>query len=81
MVLCQSFHPRIGTIKIGIPIYDATKWDEFQFPFRNTGNPATIVIIVDPTNPNQAVNGWKGAFQGIVSRETPCAFIAAWNRM
>lgn len=71
----------MGTMKMGMPIYDETKSEVDQFPARKTENPATKTMIVDPMKPNQAANGWKGAFQGKVSRLTPCTFIALWKRM
>lgn len=77
LVLCHNFQPKIGTMKSGIPIYDATKSDAFQLPLRNTGKPATSVMMVDPMKPTHAAYGWNGPFQGKESRGTPCAFIAA----
>ena len=62
-------------------MYDAIKLDVFQLPFKKTGKPATRVIMVAPMKPTQAAYGWKGPFQGSESRDTPCAFIAAWKRM
>ena len=77
----KTFQRIIGTMKIGMPTYEAKKFDVDQLPLRKTGKPATRVMMVDPTKPTHAVYGWKGDFQGIVSRLTPCAFIAAWKRM
>lgn len=80
-VLCTNFQMMMGTTKIGMPIYEAMKSPVLQLPFKKTGNPVMNVIIVAPTNPYHALKGWNGLFQGRVSRLTPCAFIAAWNRM
>ena len=44
----------MGTMKMGIPMYDATKFDVFQLPFKNTGKPATKVIIIEPMKPTHA---------------------------
>lgn len=77
LVRCQIFQAIIGTMKIGIPTYEATKSDELQLPLRKTGKPAISVMIVEPIKPTHAAYGWKGAFHGRLSRETPCAFIAA----
>lgn len=52
--LFHSFQPMIGTMKIGMPIYDAMKSDVFQLPSRNTGNPVINVIMVDPIKPTHA---------------------------
>jgi hypothetical protein len=71
----------MGTIKMGMPTYDAIKSAVLQLPFRNTGNPQTRVMMVAPMNPYHAVNGWNGLFHGKVSRLTFWAFMAAWNRM
>ena len=71
----------IGTMKSGIPIYEAMKSPVLQFPFRKTGKPVIKVMMVDPMKPYHAVKGWKGLFQGKLSRLSPCAFIAAWKRM
>lgn len=68
-------------MKIGMPMYEATKSDVLQLPLRKTGKPAISVMMVDPMKPTHAAYGWRGAFQGSVSLETPCAFIAAWKRM
>ena len=76
-VLCHSFQTMIGTMKSGIPIYEAMKSPVFQFPFKNTGNPVIKVMIVDPMNPYHAVKGWNGLFQGKLARLCPCAFMAA----
>jgi hypothetical protein len=67
----------IGIMKIGIPIYEATKSEVFQLPLRKTGNPATSVMMVDPMNPTHAAYGCRGPFHGSVSRWTPCALSAA----
>lgn len=67
----RTFHMMIGTMKIGIPIYDATKLEEFQFPFKNTEKPVMSVMSDVPTNPYQAVKGCRGDFHGKVSRLTP----------
>lgn len=78
-VLYTNFHTMIGMMNSGIPMYEAMKSPVLQFPFKKTGKPVMSVIIVDPINPYQAENGWKGLFHGRLSRLTPCAFIAAWN--
>lgn len=44
----------IGTMKMGMPMYDATKSDDDQLPFKKTGNPATRTMMVEPMNPTQA---------------------------
>ena len=54
LVRLMSFHKIIGTMKMGMPMYDATKSDEDQLPFKKTGNPATKVMMVEPINPTQA---------------------------
>lgn len=69
-VFFTSFQIMIGMMKMGMPMYDAMKSAVLQLPLRNTGNPATRVMIVAPMNPYQAVKGWKGLFQGNVSRLT-----------
>lgn len=58
-------------------MYEAKNVDVSQFPFKKTGNPATSTIIVEPMNPTHAAYGWKGAFQGRVSRLMPWALSAA----
>lgn len=68
-------------MKMGMPMYEATKFDVLQLPLRKTGKPAIRVMMVDPMKPTHAAYGWNGAFQGSVSREMPCDFIAAWKRM
>lgn len=80
-VRCQSFHPMIGTMKIGIPIYAATNPDADQLPLRKTWKPVTRVMGLAPMKPYHAVNGWKADLQGAVSRLTPWAFIPAWKRI
>jgi len=77
LVLCTSFQMTIGTMKSGIPMYDAMKSPVFQLPFKKTGKPVIKVMIVDPMKPYHAVKGWKGLFQGKLSRLSPCAFMAA----
>ena len=67
----------MGTIKIGIPMYAATKLEAFQFPLRKTEKPLRKVMTVAPMKPYQAVKGWNGPFQGKVSRLTFCALRAA----
>jgi hypothetical protein len=76
-----SFHTTIGTIKIGMPMYDAMKSDVDQFPLRKTGNPTTSVMMADPMNPTHAAYGWNGPFHGRLSRLRPCARNAPWKRM
>lgn len=71
----------MGMMNIGMPMYDAMKFDVFQFPSRNTSKPATRVMMAAPMNPYHAVNGWNGDFQGSVSLSTPWALSAAWKRM
>lgn len=75
-VRLKTFQRIIGTIKIGMPTYEAKKSEVDQLPLRNTGKPATRVMIVEPMKPTHAVYGWKGDCQGKVSRLTPCAFMA-----
>ena len=76
----HSFQQIMGTMKMGIPTYDATKSDVDQFPLRKTGNPAISVMIVDKIKPIHAVYGCNGPFQGSVSRLIPCFFMAAKKR-
>lgn len=38
-------------------MYEATKSDVFQLPFKKTGKPATRVMMVEPMKPTQAAYG------------------------
>lgn len=42
-----------------------------QLPLRKTGKPVIRVMMAEPTKPTHAAYGWRGAFQGKVSRLTP----------
>ena len=53
-VRCHNFHPMMGTMKMGMPMYDATKSEVLQLPFKKTGKPATKVMMVEPMKPTQA---------------------------
>lgn len=44
----------IGTMKIGMPMYEATKSEVDQLPFRKTEKPATKVMTAEPMQPNHA---------------------------
>lgn len=55
LLFLKIFQRMIGTMKIGMPTYEAKKSEVDQFPLRKTGNPATRVIMVDPMNPTHAV--------------------------
>ena len=57
LVRLTSFHTMIGTMKIGMPIYDAKNVDVSQLPFKKTGKPAMSTMMVEPTNPTHAAYG------------------------
>lgn len=77
----KTFQSRIGTTKMGMPMYDAIKSLAFQLPSRKTEKPETSVMTVDPTKPYQAVKGWNGPFHGSDARSTAWTLQPRWKRM
>jgi type II secretory pathway component PulF len=54
LVLLTSFQTMMGTMKMGMPMYEAMKLLADQFPFRKTEKPVTSVMMDEPAKPNHA---------------------------